>query len=266
MARELPSAPKRRPSACPATAAEASRWPTSRAGSSCSISIPGPTRPAAPRRRSTFPASRPPSPKPIPQILGVSADPVPAQDKFKAKHKLTVALGSDESHRMLEAYGVWQEKSMYGRKFMGIVRTTIPDRPRPAHRADLAESFGRRPRGRGAGRRQSALTGVSADALNCRSIYRSWQNVRAISGKLTIRRSNRSPGRPNLESGLCGSVNVGVRGRPRRGTRAAVQSPCRAAPAARWPRGRQAPAIPSRTPDGRSGSGRWRSGSLSALS
>ena len=59
------------------------------------------------------------------EILGVSADPVPAQDKFKIKHKLAIALASDEKHRMLEAYGVWQEKSMYGRKFMGIVRTTV---------------------------------------------------------------------------------------------------------------------------------------------
>jgi peroxiredoxin Q/BCP len=59
------------------------------------------------------------------EILGVSADPVPAQDKFKVKHKLAIALASDEKHRMLEAYGVWQEKSMYGRKFMGIVRTTF---------------------------------------------------------------------------------------------------------------------------------------------
>ena len=58
-------------------------------------------------------------------ILGVSADPVPAQDKFKTKHKLTIALASDEKRRMLEAYGVWQEKSMYGRKFMGIARTTF---------------------------------------------------------------------------------------------------------------------------------------------
>ena len=59
------------------------------------------------------------------EILGVSADPVTAQDKFKTKHKLSIALGSDEKRRMLEAYGVWQEKSMYGRKFMGIVRTTF---------------------------------------------------------------------------------------------------------------------------------------------
>ena len=59
------------------------------------------------------------------QILGVSADPVPAQDKFKAKHKLSIALASDENHRMIEDYGVWQEKSLYGRKFMGIVRATF---------------------------------------------------------------------------------------------------------------------------------------------
>ena len=59
------------------------------------------------------------------EIVGVSADPVPAQDKFKAKHKLSIALASDEKHQMLEAYGVWQQKSMYGRKFMGIARTTF---------------------------------------------------------------------------------------------------------------------------------------------
>jgi peroxiredoxin Q/BCP len=58
-------------------------------------------------------------------ILGVSADPVPAQDKFKTKHKLAISLASDETHRMLEAYGVWQEKSLYGRKFIGVVRTTF---------------------------------------------------------------------------------------------------------------------------------------------
>ena len=58
-------------------------------------------------------------------ILGVSADPVPALAKFKAKHQLAIALASDEKHRMLDAYGVWQEKSLYGRKFLGIVRTTF---------------------------------------------------------------------------------------------------------------------------------------------
>jgi peroxiredoxin Q/BCP len=58
-------------------------------------------------------------------ILGVSADPVTALDRFKAKHKLTIALGSDEAHKALEAYQVWQRKTLYGRKFMGTVRATF---------------------------------------------------------------------------------------------------------------------------------------------
>lgn len=58
-------------------------------------------------------------------ILGVSADPVAAQAKFKTKHRLSIALGSDESKAMLEAYGAWAEKSLYGRKFMGVVRKTF---------------------------------------------------------------------------------------------------------------------------------------------
>jgi thioredoxin-dependent peroxiredoxin len=59
------------------------------------------------------------------EILGVSADPVPAQDKFKTKHHLSIALASDEKHNMIEDYGAWQQKSMYGRKFMGIARMTF---------------------------------------------------------------------------------------------------------------------------------------------
>jgi thioredoxin-dependent peroxiredoxin len=58
-------------------------------------------------------------------ILGVSADPVAAQDAFKAKYDLAIPLASDETHRMLEAYGVWGEKSMYGRTFMGVSRATF---------------------------------------------------------------------------------------------------------------------------------------------
>jgi len=58
-------------------------------------------------------------------VLGVSADPVAAQNKFKAKHKLAITLASDERRKMLGAYGVWQEKSLYGRKFMGIARATF---------------------------------------------------------------------------------------------------------------------------------------------
>ena len=58
-------------------------------------------------------------------IVGVSADPVRALDAFKSKRELTIALASDETRRILEAYRVWQEKSLYGRKFLGIVRTTL---------------------------------------------------------------------------------------------------------------------------------------------
>lgn len=58
-------------------------------------------------------------------ILGVSADPLKAQEAFRNKHELKIPLGSDEQHEMLEAYGAWGEKSMYGRTFQGILRTTV---------------------------------------------------------------------------------------------------------------------------------------------
>jgi peroxiredoxin Q/BCP len=58
-------------------------------------------------------------------VLGVSADPPKAQESFRDKHELTVPLLSDEKLSMLGVYGVWAEKSMYGKTFMGIVRTTV---------------------------------------------------------------------------------------------------------------------------------------------
>jgi peroxiredoxin Q/BCP len=58
-------------------------------------------------------------------VVGVSADPPKAQDKFKAKYDLAIPLASDPSHEMLETYGVWTETSMYGRKYMGIERATF---------------------------------------------------------------------------------------------------------------------------------------------
>lgn len=58
-------------------------------------------------------------------ILGVSADPVKKQNAFKTKHGLAIPLASDETHAMLEAYGVWGEKSMYGKTYMGIARATF---------------------------------------------------------------------------------------------------------------------------------------------
>jgi peroxiredoxin Q/BCP len=58
-------------------------------------------------------------------VIGVSADEVAAQDKFKAKHGLTVPLASDPGRAMIERYGVWVEKQMYGKTFMGIERATF---------------------------------------------------------------------------------------------------------------------------------------------
>ena len=58
------------------------------------------------------------------EIVGVSRDPVKALDKFAAKYGLAFPLASDEGGVLTEAYGVWVEKSMYGRKYMGIERST----------------------------------------------------------------------------------------------------------------------------------------------
>ena len=59
------------------------------------------------------------------EIVGVSADSVESHKKFAEKYKLPFNLLSDEKKEVLEKYGVWQEKSMYGKKYMGIVRTTF---------------------------------------------------------------------------------------------------------------------------------------------
>ncbi len=58
-------------------------------------------------------------------VIGVSPDDTKSHLKFKDKYDLPFTLLSDESKKMLEEYGVWQEKSMYGRKYMGVVRTTF---------------------------------------------------------------------------------------------------------------------------------------------
>ena len=58
-------------------------------------------------------------------VLGVSPDPVKSHVKFRAKYDLNFTLLADPDHAVAEKYGVWQEKSMYGRKYMGIARTTF---------------------------------------------------------------------------------------------------------------------------------------------
>ena len=58
-------------------------------------------------------------------VIGVSKDSVSSHDKFKAKHKLAVTLAADEETKVAQAYGVWVEKSMYGRRYMGMERATF---------------------------------------------------------------------------------------------------------------------------------------------
>ncbi|USP01903.1 peroxiredoxin [Bartonella taylorii] len=58
-------------------------------------------------------------------IIGISPDSIRKHDKFKTKHALDIILVSDEEKTTLEAYGVWVEKSMYGRKYMGVERSTF---------------------------------------------------------------------------------------------------------------------------------------------
>lgn len=58
-------------------------------------------------------------------IYGVSADSIKSHEKFIDKYSLSFPLLSDESKEMIKAYGVWQEKSFMGKKYMGIVRTTF---------------------------------------------------------------------------------------------------------------------------------------------
>ncbi len=58
-------------------------------------------------------------------VVGVSKDTVGAHEKFKKKHKLSVILASDLDGKVIESYGSWIEKSMYGRKYMGIDRSTF---------------------------------------------------------------------------------------------------------------------------------------------
>ena len=59
------------------------------------------------------------------KIVGVSRDPMAKHDKFIAKYDLAIPLASDEDGKISEAFGTWVEKSMYGRKYMGMERSTF---------------------------------------------------------------------------------------------------------------------------------------------
>ena len=87
------------------------------------------------------------------QVLGISPDPVKSHVKFRNKYKLNYPLLADVDKVASNAYGVWQQKSMYGRKYMGVVRTTfvigrdgrithVFDKVKPeGHAAEVAEAI-----------------------------------------------------------------------------------------------------------------------------
>ena len=58
-------------------------------------------------------------------VLGVSPDSVKSHRRFREKYQLPFRLLADEGHRLADAFGVWKEKTLYGRKYMGVERTTV---------------------------------------------------------------------------------------------------------------------------------------------
>ena len=58
-------------------------------------------------------------------VLGVSPDSIESHRKFKKKNRLPYRLLSDEGHRLADVFGIWKEKTLYGRKYMGVERTTV---------------------------------------------------------------------------------------------------------------------------------------------
>ena len=103
------------------------------------------------------------------RVVGVSPDTVAAQRKFADKYGLDFTLLADEDHAVAELYGVWGEKKMYGKTYMGVQPCDLPDRSRRQGRQGLPEGLAedaRRGRARGARRaRFASLTSTRVEAV-----------------------------------------------------------------------------------------------------
>ena len=86
------------------------------------------------------------------EVVGISKDSVASHDRFKAKYGLPFPLASDEAGGVVEAYGSWVEKSMYGKNYMGIDRSTFLIDGDGQRAPGLAQGQGAGPRRGGAGR------------------------------------------------------------------------------------------------------------------
>ena len=109
-------------------------------------------------------------------VIGISPDSVKRHDKFKKKYSLALDLAADEELKTLNAYGVWGEKTMFGRKYMGVDPHHFPDRRRRPHRADLEKSAGGRPRRRSSQGSASPVTrNKSRPAPLSRHVNATWR-------------------------------------------------------------------------------------------
>jgi thioredoxin-dependent peroxiredoxin len=91
----------------------------------CSISIPRTTPKTCTAEAIDFSRLKPDFDQAGAALIGISPDSVSKHDKFKAKYKLSVDLAADEERKTIETYGLWTEKTMFGRKYMGVERATF---------------------------------------------------------------------------------------------------------------------------------------------
>ncbi len=115
------------------------------------------TRPVAPPKPVRFAIASQKSPKLGAQVLGVSPDSVERHAKFRDKYQLNFPLLADPDHQVAEKYGAWREKNMYGKKSMGIQRSTFLIDAQGKSRESLAPREGRRTRPGGYRRVEGAL-------------------------------------------------------------------------------------------------------------
>ena len=115
-------------------------------------------------------------------VLGISRDSVKSHCKFRDKHSLGILLLSDEDGAVTERFGVWVEKSMYGRKYMGIERATFLVDAAGDGRARLAQREGPGPRRRGAGRPPGPLTGTPAGVPKLLAVAKGLHRLPADAG------------------------------------------------------------------------------------
>ncbi len=122
---ELTPGSKRRNSRCPLTAAERSGWQSFAAKSWCCSFYPQDNTETCTAEAIDFSRYHDAFKAAGAVVLGISPDSLKKHANFRKKHGLTTPLVADEAREAIEAYGVWGEKTMFGRKYMGVIRSTF---------------------------------------------------------------------------------------------------------------------------------------------